>query len=177
MKHRQLEYKDERSDPEELLKQISNNKHPICLILDQLQSPANAGAIFRLAEAARVEKIYLYQTPFSFKDRKFKQASRSTLKYVDYELIDDIEQIKNLKKDWQLIALEKTNNSIPYTSFVKKGAKKLALIIGHESLGVSEELLSLTDDAIHIPMYGLNTSMNVVTATAIGVYKFLELVL
>ena len=175
MKHKQLTYNDERADSKELLKQIANNKHPISLILDRLQSPANAGAIFRLAEAARIEKIFLFQSSFSFNDRKFKRASRSTKKYVDYELIADIEKIKNLKKDWQLVALEKTNNSIPYTDFRKKEGTKLALIIGHESTGVSEELLALAEEAIHIPMFGLNTSMNVVTATAISVYKFLEL--
>jgi tRNA G18 (ribose-2'-O)-methylase SpoU len=44
------------------------------------------------------------------------------------------------------------------------------LVVGHEREGVSRELTSLTDQTIHIPMFGQGKSLNVSVATAIALY-------
>jgi len=169
---KQLEFKDERKDVEKHLEKINQSRHPVCLLLDGLDDVRNIGSIFRLADAALIEKIYLYNCNFDSKNNKLNRVARSTIQYVPFEEIKSLEEIIALKNEAQLVSLEVTNNSIPYTDF--RPEKKVILVIGNESRGVSPELLNLSDISIHLPMYGVNTSMNVMVATGIATYSILE---
>lgn len=168
---RQLEFQDERNNLKEQLNNINNNRHPIALLLDGLTDIRNIGALFRVADAARVAKIYLYQCNFQPNNKKIQRISRSTLQYVPFQILHTLEEVQTLKNNHQLVGLEITSESIPYTQFIPQ--KEILLIIGNERSGISEKLLELTDNCIHLPMYGINTSMNVTCATSIAVYDIL----
>ncbi|HLB61113.1 MAG TPA: TrmH family RNA methyltransferase [Patescibacteria group bacterium] len=71
-----------------------------------------------------------------------------------------------------IIAVEQSPNSIPYTE--AKYDFPLALILGHETEGVSKEGLDLADAIVEIPMYGVNKSMNVMVSLAIVLWKVME---
>jgi tRNA G18 (ribose-2'-O)-methylase SpoU len=132
---------------------------------------------FRIADAARLEKIYFYQSDTNFEHKKITKVARSTNQYVDFEIIHTLEMIANLATEYEIIALDKTSESIDYTTFQQKNTnKKLLLIIGAEKFGVSEELLKKVTTAIHLPMLGVNTSMNVSVATGIAVFKLMEII-
>ena len=75
----------------------------------------------------------------------------------------------------KIVALEITDTSIPYMEYHPE--KECCLIIGNEKNGVRPELLQLAETCIHIPMYGLNTSMNVAVATGIATFSILEKIL
>ena len=169
--HRQLTYDDERNDFEERLTYIKANKNPLSLILDSLDDTRNIGSIFRLADAANLEHIYFYNCSITPTDKRLKKTSRSTHKYVPASLID-FSTIENLKKTHQIVALEITSNSIPYTDLIVQSPT--VLIIGSENHGVSEDLLHLIDYSIHIPMLGINTSMNVASAVAISTFHIIQ---
>lgn len=173
MKERQLDFHDERPrDMEAYLAHIQARRHPIGLLLDHIDDAQNLGALFRLADAARLAHIWTYGPAMRVEDsRKFRRISRGGYLYVPSSGIA-LEDIPRLKKDWQLTALEPTNRSIPYTEFQPSGP--CILVAGNEKDGVSEELLALCEHSIHIPMYGANTSMNVAMAAAIAVYNLLE---
>ncbi|MDX1666113.1 MAG: TrmH family RNA methyltransferase, partial [Saprospiraceae bacterium] len=130
-------------------------------------------ALLRLADAAALGAIYAHRCPVHPKDRKVRRSARSTHRYIPFHPIDDIEDLISLKEGKHMIALEITHQSLPYHKF-EPGEENILLVIGHEKEGVSAPVLSLCDAAIHIPMQGLNTSMNVAMATAIAVYKLLE---
>jgi len=170
-KNRQLDFEDEREDIAKRLATIHEQRHPVALLLDRIQDPKNIGSIFRLAEAARVEKIYLYHCDFDKKNKNLVRASRSATKYVPFSQLTDLQEVKNLKETFEIVSLEITAQSIPYPNFQPQ--KKTLLIIGSENHGVSEELLQLSTTTIHIPMYGINTSMNVACATGIALYDLL----
>ena len=174
MAHRQLDFEDQRNDLESVLKTIHENRNPLVLILDGLQSPGNIGAIFRLADAARLEHIYLFQCSSISKDRKFLRSSRSTQKYVSSTVVHEIDQLILLKHQYHWVAVEKTDQSTSYQKYSVNRSKKTALILGNEMTGVRPELLVQSEKVIHIPMLGVNTSMNVVSAAAIAIYKILE---
>jgi len=72
----------------------------------------------------------------------------------------------------QIVALEQTTSSVPYHR--AEYTAPVTLIVGHERLGVREELLSLSDTAIEIPVHGLGNSHNVATATGIALYRILD---
>ena len=67
-----------------------------------------------------------------------------------------------------MIILDKTNQSISYNKF--KYTKPACLIIGNEKTGVSEKLIEIADFSLHLPMNGINTSINVATATSVVLY-------
>lgn len=161
-----------RENLEAHLQKIQQHRHPISLLLDGLSDLRNIAAMFRIADAAGLKKIYLYQCPPIKRHKKFKNWSRSTLQYVPFERLEKLEDIKLLKKEHQILALEWTNKSLLYTRF--RPDKELILVIGNEQHGVSSELLALTEQSLHLPMYGVNTSMNVAVATGIAVYHLLE---
>lgn len=168
-KQRQLDFQDERKDIAQRLALINGQRFPLALLLDRITNPKNIGSIFRLADAARVAHIYLYQCEVDIKNKQLVRASRSTTKYVPFSMVDKLSQITDL--GYEVVSLEVTEKSIDYTDFVP--SNKTLLIIGNENYGVSQECLNISKTAIHIPMHGINTSMNVSNATAIAVYDLI----
>jgi tRNA G18 (ribose-2'-O)-methylase SpoU len=168
MNNKQLEYKDERGNFEERLAQVNANRQPLSLLLDSLDDAKNIGGIFRIADAANIQHIYLYNCNYSLTDKRLQRTARSTQKYVPSSSVSTFEEFLVLKKEHQTVALEITSQSIPYTSLNVN--KPILLVIGAENEGVSKEILEQVDISIHVPMLGINTSMNVMTATAIAVF-------
>ncbi|MCO6478076.1 MAG: hypothetical protein J5I94_15705 [Phaeodactylibacter sp.] len=171
MKERQLGFRDERpGQMEQYIQHIQSNRHPLGLLLSHVEDTRNLGALFRLADAARLQHIWALGPPGLFESKIVRRVSRSTLAYVPHSTID-IKEARELARQQSMAALEITEHSIPYTAYQPKGP--LILVIGNEKDGISEELLALCEASIHIPMYGVNTSMNVAMATAIAVYGLL----
>ena len=175
MRNRQLNFREERVDAKRRIEFIKNNPHPISLVLDGLSNPRNIASIFRIAEAARVKCIYGYQMPGLEKEKKFTRISRNTIDLVPFKVLENVEQLKLCLTEMKIVALEITDTSIPYMEYHPE--KECCLIIGNEKNGVRPELLQLAETCIHIPMYGLNTSMNVAVATGIATFSILEKIL
>ena len=171
MKEKQLDFREIRPDATERLQSIQENRHPIALLLDSIGDPRNLGLLFRLADAARLEAIYLWNCPEEEPGKKTERISRQTVPLVQYQHIKREEDLEKLSQTYQPICLEWTDQSIPYTNLQPK--EKTLLIIGNEQAGVSQKLLDLSQGSIYIPMYGMNTSMNVACASSIAVYDLI----
>ncbi len=153
-------------------------RHPLVLVLDNLRSAHNVGAIFRTADAALLEKIYLVGVtprPPSAHIDKTALGAADVVQWQYFETISEI--LEDLEKSgYTLVSLEQTDTSIPYSSqkvFLKKEFP-IALIVGNEVSGVSQEALDVSDYSVDIPMYGRASSLNVATATGIVVYDILR---
>lgn len=171
MKERQLGFRDERPDKmDSYILEAMAKRHPLSLLLDQVEDTRNLGALFRLADAARLQHIWALGDSGLFDSKIVRRVARSTLSYVPHNTID-LNEARALAQQQTMVALEITENSIPYTAYAPPGP--CILVIGNEKDGVSEELLALCQTSIHIPMYGVNTSMNVAMATAVAVYGLL----
>ena len=151
---------------------FKKQKHPITLVCDNITNAPNIGSLFRVADAFGIEEIVFCGNDIPLGKRMTK-TSRSTEKYVSYRIENNIsEAINHLKKqDYQLIALEITENSIELTDFKLTSKQPIALILGDENFGVSETILNNVDFVLHINMYGNNSSMNVVQAAGITLYE------
>lgn len=149
-------------------------RNPVFLILDNIRSMYNVGAIFRTSDAARIEKIYLCGITATPPRKEIEKTALKTIEYVPWEKHSDAESlVKKLKNDGvQIVALEQTNCSINYKKFDYK--KPVAIIIGHEVEGVSNKLLQLSDAAVDIPMLGIANSLNVATAVGIILYHLID---
>ena len=144
----------------------------ITLVCDNITNAPNLGSIFRIADAFGVEKIIFCGAHIPL-GRKMKKTSRSTENTVNYEVSENtLNVVQSLKDEhYQIISLEITDTSIPIHSFSFSNKSPIALIIGDENFGVSVDVLKLSDNVIHINMFGQNSSMNVVQAANIALYE------
>jgi len=141
------------------------------LLLDNIRSLFNVGAIFRTADAGGINKIILTGITGKPNDEKVKKVALGAEESVPWEhhwqawrIVDKLK-----KEGFQIVALEQTKESIPYDKFKPKFP--LLLIVGNEIKGVSKSLLKRADKIIHLPMAGKKESLNVAIAAGIAIYE------
>ena len=151
---------------------FSKQQFPITLICDNITNAPNIGSLFRIADAFGVTELIFCGEHIPL-GRKMTKTSRATEKVVDYKVeTSALSVIKEHKANkYSIISLEITSNSKSIHSFKFSKNQPIALVIGDENFGVSEEILTLSDAAIHIDMFGQNSSMNVVQAANIALYE------
>lgn len=171
---------EQKNSPNQQLNHAESNSEnaifPLSILANNIEIAGNVGSLFRVADAFGIEKLYLTgntQTPPKYKIRK---AARSTDNHIPYIYEESaatvIEQLKN--DGYTIIALEITARSKNIRDFKLTKNQKTCLIIGSENLGISADLLTLSDHHIHISMYGKNSSMNVITSCAIAVHELIQ---
>ncbi len=151
-------------------------KNEIYIVLDNVLDTYNIGSIFRLADAVAAKKIYLCGESETPPNHRIKKASINTMEIVDWEYastaVEAIKSLKLKKKNLQVIAVEQAAGSIQYDKFEYK--LPICLVVGHETTGVSREVLKLVDAIVELPMFGLNTSLNVMVSLGIVLYKVIS---
>lgn len=147
------------------------------MILDNVRSSHNVGAIFRTCDGAGVVKIHLTgYTPapidrFGRPVGEIVKTSLGASSMVPWEKVEDInEVIRRLQSAGvTVIAVEQAANSISLFDF--KIPEKVAYIMGNEITGVIGETLELCDGIIEIPMNGQKESLNVSVSTGIVLFQ------
>ncbi len=153
------------------------------VILHNIRSLYNVGSVFRTADAAGVEKIYLYGiTPapidsFGRPRRQLTKVSLAAEKYIEWELVKNTARlIDKLKRDgYKIFAVEQSKKSIPYYKIPKSYIlnSKLCLILGSEIKGLPVSILNRADKILEIPMRGKKESLNVVVAFGIVIFHLI----
>jgi tRNA G18 (ribose-2'-O)-methylase SpoU len=151
----------------------SAHKLPICIIAPDVADPLNVGSLFRIADALGVEKLYLAGRSPVPPNPRIRKTSRATEQSVPHAYhAAPLALVAQLRAAGYLIAsLELSTQSRDIRQASSLRYDKLALIVGSESTGVAQELLEASDLTLHIPMFGQNSSMNLATACAIGVFE------
>jgi tRNA G18 (ribose-2'-O)-methylase SpoU len=147
-------------------------KLPAYVILNSIRSAYNVGSIFRTSDGAMIEKLYLCgYTPHPPNKEILKTALGAT-ESVKWEYVKDPKEvIQNLRaKGIKICALELTDSSQQYYN-LNNNSLPLALLVGNEIGGVSQELLDLCDFSIEIPQYGIKQSLNVAVAYGITIFE------
>lgn len=156
----------------ETFKTIKRN--PIYLVLDRVIDTYNIGSLFRLSDAIAAEKMYICGESEYPPNSRIHKAAVGTEEWVPWEKIekttDVIRELK--KKGIQIVCVEQDIRSVSYKDF--KPSFPVAIVVGHETDGISKEVLDLADVIIEYPMYGVNKSINVWGSAAITAYKILE---
>ncbi len=145
------------------------------LLFDNIRSLHNVGAIFRTADGARFDRIYLTGiTPHPPREEISKTALGAE-EWVSWEYYQDpLEIINTLKlQNTQIIALEQSSTSVDYRA-LRDMTADVCIVLGNEIGGVSPEILALADTTIEIPMLGRKQSLNVATAAGICMYELVR---
>ena len=145
------------------------DKRPLVVVADNVRSLNNIGSIFRTCDAFAVDKFYLCGITATPPNKEIHKTAIGAELSVDWEYYENTkEAVTKLKSEgYTVISIEQIENSIMLDDFVIDKSKKYALILGHEVMGVSQEIADMSDMAIEIPQYGTKHSLNVSVATGV----------
>lgn len=161
------------SHPELLTRQKTEKqrpKLPFCVVLNDIRSLYNVGAIFRTADGAGVEKLWICGITGHPPDTQISKTALGAEKEVPWEYRRDAREVlRELQAlGYQIVLLEQLDESIPFQNYRPSGP--VCLVIGHEVSGVSEDLVSLCNETIEIEMAGAKNSLNVSVAFGVVAY-------
>ena len=144
-----------------------NTPRELVVVCPSLKSRVNLSRIVRLIGSFGVQRLIACR-PYTIDP----DIARSASEFVEIESRGSLVPVlKRLKEDqFQIVGLEQTTNSTCLFQF--RFAKKTALLVGHERLGIPEDQLALVDSVIEIPVFGQPLSFNVATATTMAVYEY-----
>lgn len=154
-------------------KDIQNQQQqfPITIVCDAIRTPENIGMCFRIAESFGVSKIYLHESSPATDNSNVKRTARNTVNQITHSTYTSFNNtIQQLKEEGNtIIGIEITDKSIDIQNFNFKNHKKIVLLLGSERNGI--ENIDQIDYSISIPMYGRNSSMNVIHSLGIALYE------
>ncbi len=172
-----------------ILSMSLRNYPEITLILHNIRSTHNVGAIFRTAEGFGVQKIVLSgYTPYPdlaivgerdprlphIAEKLTAQIHKTALgaeTMVPFTHVEDVREWLDENASGEnlpVVALEQSERSIMLPNF--QPPEKLALLLGEEVHGVDDDLLARCDHIVEIPMFGQKESFNVSVACGIALY-------
>ena len=160
------------------MKQLSHNdiqnqqqQFPITIVCDAIRTPENIGMCFRIAESFGVSKIYLHESSPATDNSNVKRTARNTVNQITHSTYTSFNNtIQQLKEEGNtIIGIEITDKSIDIQNFNFKNHEKIVLLLGSERNGIKN--IDHIDYSISIPMYGRNSSMNVIHSLGIALYE------
>lgn len=152
------------------------SKTPVTVILENVRSMHNVGSVFRTADAFLLEQIILTGYTPQPPHRDIHKTALGATETVDWKYVPTAaEAIQILQENgYAVFALEQAKNAVSLESFLSLSYPKLAVVLGNEVEGVSEEALAICNGAIEIPQLGMKHSLNVSVAAGILFWKLTE---
>ena len=165
------------------------DKLPLVVVLDNVRSQHNVGAVFRTADAMRIERVVLCGIcccPPNQEIHKTALGAEESVEWQYYkETLDAVQALK--KEGYTVYAVEQAHDSKTLEEAAgevqrdkvqctrdKVQSTKVAVVLGHEVFGVQQEVVDACDGCIEIPQYGTKHSMNVSVTAGIVMYRLSE---
>lgn len=149
-------------------------KIPMVVVLDNVRSMHNVGAIFRTADAFIAEKIILCGITPVPPHREIHKAALGATESVSWQyeehIADALQQLRH--EGYHIAGIEQTTDSISAEKYTIEKNQKYALVLGNEVDGLTAEALPLYDDFIEIPQMGTKHSLNVSVCGGIMMWEF-----
>ena len=159
---------------QEDLKKIKRN--PIYIILDNVLDTYNVGAIFRLADAVAAEDVILCGQTETPPNSRIKKASINTTEWVPWvyseSALEALKELKAQNSEIKIVSIEQDKRSVDFQK--TEYEFPIAFVVGNETSGVSEEVLKISDKIVELPMFGINTSLNVMVSLGIVLYEAIK---
>jgi tRNA G18 (ribose-2'-O)-methylase SpoU len=165
------EIKSDRFTPEELK---TLPRFPIYVVLENIRSMYNVGAAFRTSDAARIQELFL--CGYTAKPPR-KEIDKTALGAADTvpwrHFPNTMDAIRWLKDSGiQVAVLEHTDKSL--NLMTSELEFPLALVVGNEVDGVTDEVVHAADLALEIPMHGMKQSLNAAVAYGVAVFQIVQ---
>ncbi|MDO8499119.1 MAG: RNA methyltransferase [bacterium] len=150
-------------------------KEKFVIVLPNIRSAHNVGAMFRTADGAGVDKIYLTGFTPRPPHPHLDKVSLGAEMWMNWEYIPQTGRLlKQLqKKGYNIVGLEQTKTSKNIFSW--KPTFPIALIVGNEKTGLTKTLLKYCAQTIDIKMRGRKNSLNVSVAAGIAMFQIAKI--
>ena len=151
---------------------LKEERLPFVVVLNNIRSLYNVGSIFRTADGAGIEKIWICGITGHPPKNQISKTALGAEEQVEWEYREDIYSVLGELKarNYQIVMLEQTQDSFAYQDFEPKSP--LCLVLGNEVEGVSSDVIDYCDEAIEIEMAGVKNSLNVSVAFGVIAYHF-----
>lgn len=153
------------------------DKLPLVVVLDNVRSQHNVGAVFRTADAMRIERVVLCGICCCPPNQELHKTALGAEESVNWSYYKDtIEAVKALQAEgYTVYAVEQAHDSMTLEEAAEEVQRtKVAVVLGHEVFGVQQEVVDLCTQCIEIPQYGTKHSMNVSVTAGIVMYRLSE---
>lgn len=143
----------------------------LALLLDGVGSPFNVGSIARTAAAYRVDHLYLGGGATSPGHTKAGKTALGTDRYLSWTIFSRSPDAADAAREdgYSVVGLELADGAVPL--HLLDAGSDVCLAVGHEDHGLSPATLAACDAVAFLPQMGRVGSLNVATATAIGLYE------
>lgn len=152
----------------------ATEKFPVVMVLDNIRSLSNVGAVFRSADAFRIGEIFLCGITACPPHREIHKTALGADETVKWRYFETTEEACQVLKSsgYTLYAVEQVEGSVLLQDF--KARPCSAFILGNEVEGVSDTVLPFCDAAIEIPQEGTKHSLNVSVCAGILMWEFFK---
>lgn len=150
-------------------------KNPVVIVLDNVRSMNNVGAVFRTADAFLAEKIYLCGITAQPPHRDIHKTALGATQTVDWEYFEHVQDaVRHLQNTgYVVIPIEQADESVSLHEFQPDKDHKYAFVLGHEVQGVQDEVVQNAGMCIEIPQYGTKHSLNIAVSAGIMIWDFI----
>ena len=151
-------------------------KTPLIIVLDDIRSLHNIGAVFRTSDAFLIEKIYLCGITATPPNKEIHKTALGATDTVEWEYVKSVvEVVEKLKtENVEVFSVEQVENSIMLNNFSVSEKVKYALVFGNEVKGVSQQVVDLSKGVIEIPQLGTNHSLNISVSAGIVIWDLFQ---
>ncbi len=170
MEHRKLKITELNRISTEEFRQAP--KLPLVVVLDNIRSLHNIGAVFRTSDAFRVECIVLCGITATPPHPEMHKTALGAEFTVDWKYVDNaVKAVENLHEaGYTVYAVEQAEGSILLNDMTLESGKRYAVVLGNEVKGVQQEVIDRCDGCIEIPQYGTKHSLNVSVTAGIVIW-------
>ena len=170
------------------------DKLPLIAVLDNVRSQHNVGAVFRTADAMRMERVVLCGICCCPPNQEIHKTALGAEESVDWQYYKDtLEAVRALQAEgYTVYAVEQAHDSITLEQAAESllakrsfsetvlqrsgltgeaGHDRIAIVFGHEVFGVQQEVVDQCNGCIEIPQYGTKHSLNVSVTAGIVIYR------
>ena len=143
-------------------------------LLENIRSLQNVGAIFRTADGAGFDTVYLTGITGMPPRKEISKTALGAENHVAWEYYENPSVLlSDLKAQGvKIVVLEQDARSIDFRDFTPQDNESYCIVVGNEIDGVSADTITLADIVLEIPMLGMKKSLNVATAGGILAYQF-----
>ena len=149
-------------------------KLPLVVVLDDVRSLHNIGAVFRTSDAFLGDCIYLCGITAVPPHPEIHKTALGAEYTVDWKYVKDTEEAVNElhARGYTVFAIEQCEGSTMLDKLTLEPDKKYAVVLGNEVKGVKQEVVNRCDGCIEIPQFGTKHSLNVSVTAGIIIWEF-----
>ena len=153
-----------------------SGKIPIIVVLENIRSMHNVGSVFRTADAFLIQQIYLCGFTAQPPHRDINKTALGATETVEWRYFKDSTKaiLELQEKGYKVLAVEQTEGSRLLNQVKLEKDEKIAIVLGNEVEGVSNEALQLCNGSLEIPQLGMKHSLNVSVAAGIVLWELVR---